>query len=54
MKIPKDWLKHSSQKIISKMVQGEAREWPPGCIAFIYQPKRPENKAEQNSRKDIK
>ena len=27
----------------SKMIDGETREWPPKCVAFVYQPLRPKN-----------
>lgn len=29
------------KKVISAMVDKETREWPPTCLAFIYQPVRP-------------
>lgn len=25
----------------SKMIDGETREWPPKCLMFTYQPRRP-------------
>lgn len=27
----------------NKMIDGETREWPPKCVAFVYQPQRPKN-----------
>lgn len=29
------------QSSFSKMIEGETREWPPKCLAFLYQPQRP-------------
>lgn len=28
---------------ITKMIDGETREWPPKCLMFTYQPQRPKN-----------
>ena len=25
----------------NKMIDGETREWPPKCVAFLHQPQRP-------------
>lgn len=30
------------KSFLSAMANSEAREWPPTCIAFMYQPTRPE------------
>lgn len=32
------------KKVVNAMVNHDAREWPPTCIGFFYQPSRPQNK----------
>lgn len=27
----------------SKLIDGETREWPPKCVVFTYQPRRPKS-----------
>lgn len=27
-----------------QMMKADAREWPPGCMVFLYQPVRPQKK----------
>lgn len=27
-----------------QMIKADAREWPPGCMVFLYQPIRPQQK----------
>ena len=29
------------KKMVSALADKEAREWPPLCLGFLYQPKRP-------------
>ena len=35
--------------VINKVVEGEARGWPPGCATLLYQPERP---AEPSDKKE--
>lgn len=35
-------VKSAAKTMISKMVSGDTREWPPTCSFFAYQPVRPE------------
>lgn len=30
-------------QLMTKVAENEAREWPPICIGFVYQPIRPAN-----------
>ena len=32
-----------------QMMKADAREWPPGCMVFLYQPIRPQKKYKGNS-----
>lgn len=44
--------KHIIKKVVNAMVNHDAREWPPTCIGFFYQPSRPQNKTiEENQKK---
>lgn len=30
--------------VAKQMIKADAREWPPGCMVFLYQPIRPQKK----------
>ena len=34
-------IQKTARDYIGKMVDGDAREWPPTCMVFAYQPMRP-------------
>lgn len=37
------------KKIVSKMADPGPGDWPPVCLVFTYQPKRPKIRRENNS-----
>ena len=43
-------IKGVAKNMINAMLKKEPREWPPECLALLYQPKRPcVEKAEEKS-----
>ena len=36
------------QKLLSSMISHDIEEWPPNCVALIYQPVRPAYLSENN------
>lgn len=55
MKKPNEVLKNMLNNVVSSMIDGDTREWPPTCTMFVYQPTRPlvlktevENKTSEN------
>ena len=32
--------------VVTKVVEGEERGWPPGCATLLYQPERPKHQHE--------
>lgn len=41
MKIFKETAKHITKVFVANMIERDAREWPPTCLMFAYQPERP-------------
>lgn len=39
-------IQNTARDYISKMVDNDAREWPPTCMVFAYQPMRPIQQAD--------
>lgn len=39
-------IQNAARDYISKMVDNDAREWPPTCMVFAYQPMRPIQQAD--------
>ena len=37
-----------SGKLMEKFVKKEVTKWPPHCVGFLHQPKRPVNKTKDN------
>mgnify|MGYP004454281103 FL=1 len=37
-----------SGKLMEKIVKKEETKWPPHCVGFLHQPKRPANKTKDN------
>lgn len=37
-----------SGKLMEKFVKKEETKWPPHCVGFLHQPKRPTNKTKDN------
>ena len=42
MKKAKEQKKRVISRVITKVAENEAREWPPVCIGLVYQPARPQ------------
>lgn len=40
--------------LAKRMINADAREWPPECMVFMYQPVRPQRKSEAQSDIQIK
>ncbi len=34
-------------RLMTKVAENEAREWPPVCIGFVYQPARPQRQLDE-------
>lgn len=56
MEKAKKQVNHVLNGMAKQMMKADAREWPPGCMVFLYQPVRPQQKLkfgaeEQNDRK---
>ena len=41
------------QSSFSRMIEGETREWPPKCLAFLYQPQRPKITGSADKTSDV-
>lgn len=39
-------LKNATKMFVGKMVEQDAREWPPTCLIMAYQPVRPYQQAD--------
>lgn len=39
----KNKLFHTSKVLAEKMMEKDARGWPPPCLGFVYEPVRPKN-----------
>ena len=42
MKKANERKKRVISRLMTKVAENEAREWPPVCIGFVYQPVRPQ------------
>lgn len=50
----KDTVKKMSTVLASKMMKRDAKEWPPGCMMFAYQPVHPAAKHAQEKKQEMK
>lgn len=49
MEKAKKQVNHVLNGMAKQMMKADAREWPPGCMVFLYQPVRPQQKLTLNA-----
>ena len=49
MEKAKKQVNHVLNGMAKQMMKADAREWPPGCMVFLYQPVRPQQKLTFNA-----